>query len=73
MLLNIYTKLYVPANTTMKLSADASDVLPSAPIKMSYLCTPAQVYNLTGNSNMTISKMQLQAFHTDGTSQFGAG
>jgi len=50
-----------------------SENLPSAPLAMSYRCTPDEVFNLTGNSMLTIKDLQLQAFHSASDNKFGAG
>jgi hypothetical protein len=66
--------LYVLIGEDMiMLSAGATTELPSAAVSRSYRCLPMQTMNLTGNGMLTVSQLQLQAFHEAGDTKFGAG
>ncbi|XP_059484212.1 lysosome-associated membrane glycoprotein 1 [Neocloeon triangulifer] len=46
--------------------------IPPIPLAMSYRCTKVESFNLTGNSTLEITQLQLQAFHAATDNKFGA-
>ncbi|XP_065332415.1 lysosome-associated membrane glycoprotein 1-like [Cloeon dipterum] len=81
--LNTTTKAYhvsklavsvYPNPTDKKLVVlESEDVeLPPIPFGMSYRCSPAEKFNLTENSILEVSDLQVQAFHTATDGKFGS-
>ncbi|CAB3360310.1 Hypothetical predicted protein [Cloeon dipterum] len=81
--LNVSTKAYhvsklavsvYPNPTDKKLVVlEVEDVeLPPIPFGMSYRCSPAEKFNLTENSFLEVSDLQVQAFHTANDGKFGS-